>query len=266
MSLPTYEIGAAFWLTERWGVAVRRVAAPGDDLRDPASRFDGATPIDAGAGNLRYATVTARYRRFLGHAHGEEAFVEVLAQLRRWSLRHADQGPVSLGYRLGHLDNEPRVFRAIVYNKSALTLHMLRRLVGDDAFFRGLRRFYNAMRFRSAGADDLIRAFEAEAGRPLGDFFDRWIHEFDLPDVRFDHRTEPNAADPEATDVVLRFRQNGKLFELPVTVTLAYRSGEEESVVVPVAGRATELRVPLKGSLRDVRVNRDHAALAEIRR
>ena len=200
------------------------------------------------------------------HAHGEEAFVEVLAQLRRWSLRHADQGPVSLGYRLGHLDNEPRVFRAIVYNKSALTLHMLRRLVGDDAFFRGLRRFYNAMRFRSAGADDLIRAFEAEAGRPLGDFFDRWIHEFDLPDVRFDHRTEPNAADPEATDVVLRFRQDGKLFELPVTVTLAYRSGEEESLVVPVAGRATELRVPLKGPLRDVRVNRDHAALAEIRR
>lgn len=65
VSLPTYELGAAFWLTERWGVAVRRVGAPGDDLRDPAGRFDGALAVDAGAGNLRYATVTARYRRFL---------------------------------------------------------------------------------------------------------------------------------------------------------------------------------------------------------
>ena len=56
---------------------------------------------------------------------------------------------------------------------------MLRRLVGEPAFFRGLRRFYGEMRFDVAGTDDLIRAFEAEAGRPLDDFFVRWIHEFD---------------------------------------------------------------------------------------
>lgn len=65
VSLPTYELGAAFWLTGRWGVAVRLVGAPGDDLRDPAGRYDDVRMVDAGAGNLRYVTVTARYRRFL---------------------------------------------------------------------------------------------------------------------------------------------------------------------------------------------------------
>ena len=198
--------------------------------------------------------------------HGEEAFVDVLSQLRRWSLRHADQGPIYLGYRLGHLQEEPRVFRALVYNKSALVLHMLRRLVGDDAFFRGLRRFYTEMRFRTAGTDDLMRAFEVESGRSLDAFFLRWIHEFDVPALRFDYRTEPRPGDPDATDVVLRFRQEGAVFEVPVTVTLTYRSGGEESVVVPVTEPTTELRVPLRGELRDVDVNRDNAALAEIRR
>ena len=65
MSLPTYEIGTAFWSTERWGVAIRLVGAPGDDRYDPANRYGGVRMVDAGAGNLRYATVTARYRRFL---------------------------------------------------------------------------------------------------------------------------------------------------------------------------------------------------------
>ena len=203
---------------------------------------------------------------YIRETDGEKAFADVLSQLRRWSLRHADQGPVYLGYRLGHLVEEPRVFRALVYNKGAFVLHMLRRLVGDPAFFRGLRRFYGEMRFDIAGTDDLIRAFEAEAGRPLDDFFVRWIHEFDSPTLRFDYRTEARPAEPGATDVVLRFQQDDPVFEIPVTVTLRYRSGVEESVIVVVNGRTTEQRVPLQGTLRDVEVNRDNAALAEIRR
>ena len=203
---------------------------------------------------------------YIRETDGEEAFADVLSELRRWSLRHADQGPVYLGYRLGHLAEEPRVFRALVYNKGAFVLHMLRRLVGDPAFFRGLRRFYGEMRFDVAGTDDLIRAFEAEAGRPLDDFFVRWIHDFDSPALRFDYRTESRPAEPGATDVVLRFQQDDPVFEIPVTVTLTYRSGVEESVIVVVNGRTTEQRVPLQGTLRDVEVNGDNAALAEIHR
>ena len=79
----------------------------------------------------------------------------MLRQLRKWSIETSDQGPVSLGYRLGHIRGESRVFRALVYNKGAAVLHMLRRLVGDDEFFRGLRRFYRESRFRKVGTDDL---------------------------------------------------------------------------------------------------------------
>ena len=197
--------------------------------------------------------------------HGDEVFDEVLSQLRRWSLRHSDQGPVYLGYRLGHIQEEPRVFRALVYNKGALVMHMLRRLIGDEAFFSGLRRFYNQMRFRTAGTDDLVAAFEAESERSLDDFFVRWIHEFDIPTLRFDYRTEARGTGPEQ-DLVLQFTQEGNLFEIPVTVTIRYESGAPEQIIVPVREQTTELRVPLSGRLRDVDVNEDNAALAEIRR
>ena len=204
------------------------------------------------------------------HRHGPEVFGDIIARMQRWSLRHSDQGPVYLGNRLGLIEEDPRVFRSLVYNKAAMVLHMLRRTLGEDAFFDGLRRFYNDRRFEKAGTDDLLRAFEAASGRRLTAFFDRWIHEADLPDVAFSYRTEIRRAGAAGEgpggegDAVLRFEQRGKPFEMPVTVTLRYRGGAGDTLVVPVAGRVTEVRVPLRGDLRDVVVNRDRAALVEI--
>ena len=88
----------------------------------------------------------------------------MLRQMRRWAIDQSDQGPVYLGYRLGHIKGEGRVFRALVYNKGAMVLHMLRRLVGDDKFFEGLRQFYGTWKFRKAGTDDFRRAMEKALG------------------------------------------------------------------------------------------------------
>ena len=196
------------------------------------------------------------------HDEGPDVFQDIVEQMRSWAMRHSDGGPVYLGYRLGHLEREPRVFRALVYNKGAMVLHMLRRLVGDEAFFAGLRRFYHEWRFRKAGTDALQLAFEIEAGRSLSRFFDRWIHEAALPEVRFSSRTD-DAGDRR--EIVLRFEQlSERLFELPVTVTVQYRSGEQETVVVPVTERVTERRLPARGRVRRVSVNRDRMALANI--
>ena len=199
---------------------------------------------------------------YADHQNGDDTFEDVIAQMQNWSLRHSDQGPVYLGNRLGRIENEPRVFRALVYNKGALVLHMLRRTLGDDAFFDGLRRFYFEMRFRKAGTDDLIRAFETVSGRSLGDFFERWIHDDDIPELAFSYRIETDAAGE--SEAVLRFEQQGESFEFPVTVTLQYRRAPDETVVAQVAGEMTELRLPLRGDLRDVEVNDDRAALVVI--
>ena len=193
---------------------------------------------------------------------GPDAFTDILRQMRRWAMRHSDEGPIYLGYRLGHLEDDRRVYRALVYNKGAMVLHMLRGLVGDDAFFAGLRRFYHQWRFQRAGTDALQLAFEIESGQSLGRFFDRWIHDAALPALTFSWHTETTATGEET---LLRFeQQTEQLFDLPVTVDLTYRSGQEETVVVPVRDRVTEVRVPAQGRVRRVRVNRDGAALATI--
>jgi hypothetical protein len=189
--------------------------------------------------------------------HGDDTFYDMLRQFRRWAVNESEQGPVYLGYRLGHIKGDNRVFRALVYNKGAAVLHMLRRLVGDDAFFAGLRRFYNEQKFQKAGTSDLQQAMEAESGTSLGRFFERWIYESELPRLRYETAIDPGV-------VTVRFEQRGNLvFDVPVTVTLLYTDGRTEDVVVAVVDKTTEQKIPTNGAIRQVQINRDSAALAQ---
>ena len=73
--------------------------------------------------------------------------------------------------------NVGRIFStALSYKKGAAVIHMLRYLLNDDTkFFRALRTYQNQFRGRTARTIDLQRIFEAEAGRPLGYFFQQWF-------------------------------------------------------------------------------------------
>ncbi len=198
---------------------------------------------------------------------GDAAFQNVLKQMRQWSTRHSDDGPIYLGYRLGHIKGDARAYRALVYNKGALVLHMLRGLIGDEDFFNGLRHYYSEMRFQKAGTDDLIRGFEIEAGRSLEGFFDQWIHGSELPELQFDYRTEARVSGGKnEEDLVLAFEQTGSIFEVPVPVRLRYQSGEVEITVVPVTEQLTEVRIPLTDELRDVSVDENDVVLGNIRK
>jgi hypothetical protein len=188
---------------------------------------------------------------------GDDVFASVMRQMRKWAIDQSAQGPVYLGYRLGHIRGESRVFRALVYNKGAVVLHMLRRLVGDEAFFRGLRRFYWTSRFHKAGTDDFREAMEQETGRSLERFFDRWIYNATLPRLKVGYRVE-------GTEAVLRVEQVGEVFDVPVTITLQYGDRKAADVLVRVSEQVVEQRVPLAGVLRGIDVSKDDGTLAEV--
>jgi hypothetical protein len=187
-------------------------------------------------------------------ARGPQVFDNMMRRMRRWALDESDQGPVYLGYRIGHVKNDGRLFRAVVYNKGATVLHMLRTLIGDRAFFAGIRRFYETWRFKKAGSDDLRRAMEAEAHVSLDRFFERWVYGQDLPQVTFTYRVVQNGDGQEA---LLRFEQAAETFDLPVVVMLDYVDRPPGRVVVRLGDRVVETRVPLAGQLRHADVSRE---------
>ena len=192
-------------------------------------------------------------------ALGRGVFASVIRRMQSWAMTESDQGPIYLGYRIGHVKSDSRLYRAVVYDKGAMVLHMLRRLIGDDAFFGGIRRFYDTWRFKKAGTDDLRRAMEEESGASLMRFFDQWVLGDGLPQVTVSSRVEEHGGVQEA---VVEFEQTGDLYDVPVTVTVESGTTSVIETLVKLTDRRAVVRVPFKGTLRRVDVNRDQAALA----
>jgi aminopeptidase N len=190
---------------------------------------------------------------------GDQTLADILRRMQRSAIEASPQGPIALGSRLGQVRGDSRVLRAVLYNKSAMVLHMLRRLIGDEAFIAGLRDFYNEFRFRKAGTDDFRRAMERASGRNLHAFVDGWILGSAVPRLRVSRTT---AAD----ELRVTFEHTGQVLPVPVTVTLVYADGTSEDVVVPVTEAKVSRALPLRGALRDVKIDDDHAALATFQR
>jgi aminopeptidase N len=208
-------------------------------------------------------------------------FRDVLRRMARSVWENEDQGPITLGYRLGHIRGDSRIFRAVVYNKSALVLHMLRRLVGDGPFFEATRRLYRSSRFTKIGTDDVQKVFEEVTGRSFGAFFQRWFYESNLPRIKWSWRLEAATAPGIAVDEPRRGRQASagwlqvhfdqgcppeQAFVLPVTVTVSFADGSARDVPVEIHDAIADARIPLDKAVRSVDVNADGSALARFDR
>lgn len=61
------------------------------------------------------------------------------------------------------------------YYKGAIALYILRKEIGDSAFFSALRSYYEEFRFRQATGQRLLELFERESGRDLDAFWREWL-------------------------------------------------------------------------------------------
>jgi hypothetical protein len=67
------------------------------------------------------------------------------------------------------------ITKTIGYDKGAMVFHMLRRQVGDEAFWGALRHLYRDRLFKETSWTDIQKAFEARGQRSLKNFFNQWV-------------------------------------------------------------------------------------------
>ena len=75
------------------------------------------------------------------------------------------------------------LFDKNVYDRGALTLHALRRTVGDDAFFRVLRAWTTEFAHANASTDDFMRLASRVSGRDVSPLLDAWINADPMPSL-----------------------------------------------------------------------------------
>ncbi|HEX7335850.1 MAG TPA: M1 family aminopeptidase [Gemmatimonadales bacterium] len=121
-----------------------------------------------------------------GHAEGDSAFRGAMSEA-------AEKVLASRVSELPVVDTSETDFMVLLstnsYQKGAWVLHQLRGLVGDSAFFGGLRRYYTTFQDSSAVSSDFVRLMSQAAGVDLGWYFRQSLEQPGYPilDIRWKH-------------------------------------------------------------------------------
>jgi aminopeptidase N len=112
--------------------------------------------------------------------------------------------------RFNYADRDD-MFDEVSYEKGGRILHMLRKTVGDEAFFKGLNTYLTRFSYKTAEIHDLRLIFEDITGTDLNWFFNQWFLTSGHPIL--DIKTSYVANNKEVSVLI---EQNQDLSEFPL--------------------------------------------------
>lgn len=113
------------------------------------------------------------------------------------------------------------------YAKGAWVLHMLRWVIGDEAFFQGIRNYLSnpQVAFGYATHDDLVYHLEQSGDTSLTEFFDDWYYGEGHPTYHIDCNIQTET-EAWITLNQAQSRPSVGFFEMPVPVRFKNRTGD----------------------------------------
>jgi aminopeptidase N len=195
---------------------------------------------------------------YLEHARGPEALRTFMANARKRVTRFHEQNPDTPLVDTTFSD-PTELLTTNPYQKGAWVLHMLRERVGTEAFWAGLRAYYDRYRHENARTRDFRAVMEEVSGQALAAFFEQWTRRAGHPVVEGTWRHDAAAGDCVIT---LRQTQDAAPFEVPVEVAL--RGAASQTTTLFMTGRTAEARVPCADAPTTVRLDPRTRLLAEL--
>ncbi len=171
---------------------------------------------------------------YIEHAYGRDEFVRGLQSSRSTVMSFAAKNPA---YTIVHnnLRRMEDVTSSHTYQKGSWTLHMLRGVIGQDAFQRGIRTYY-ARHFNSnATTADFRRAMEEASGQELGWFFEQWLYKPGTLKVAGSWTYD--AAAKQVRIALDQVQTDGSMFTMPVEIAV-YSKGQPLPAMERVQVRA----------------------------
>jgi hypothetical protein len=147
---------------------------------------------------------------------------------------------------------------AIGYQKSAFVFHHLRREIGEEAFWRGLKTFVRRYRDHPADWGAIEAVFSEESHQNLRWFFEQWIERPGAPSLSFGDVDASRAKGINSRDVwhlTVRIEQEGKPFRMAVPIRIVMEDVTETRWVE--LGRPSEEGAKFVLPLQPLRVDLD---------
>ena len=125
-----------------------------------------------------------------------------------------------------------QMFDRVTYQKGGRILHMLRKVVGDDAFFKSLNLYLTSHKYQTAEIHDLRLAFEKITGQDLNWFFNQWFLASGHPVLNI--QTSYDAVNKQAIINIQQQQDLTKtpLYRLPISVDIYSQNKKERKEVI----------------------------------
>lgn len=132
--------------------------------------------------------------------------------------QHPDQALVAL-----QLTDPNEMLNRNAYQKGSWVLHMLRRQVGDDTFWSGIREYYRRFRDGNALTEDLQRVMEEVSEQDLESFFHQWVYTPGHPILEGQWSYDPVSRSLNLS--LTQTQETGTVFHFPLDIGIVSANG-----------------------------------------
>ena len=163
--------------------------------------------------------------------------------------------------RFDYADRE-HMFDEVSYEKGGRILHMLRKTVGDEAFFKALNVYLTRFAFKTAEIHDLRLIFEEISGTDLNWFFNQWFLASGHPILNI--KSTYNSDNKEVTVSIEQSQDlsNTPLYRIPMALDI-YIDGKVERKEILLEKQSQKFVFSVSGTPDLVNVDAEKYLLAE---
>lgn len=167
--------------------------------------------------------------------YGRERLETEMRQARERVLRYYDKNPAPVIDT--SVTNLMSLLNANSYQKGSWVLHMLRREVGEENFWKGMRLYFERFRDSIAETNDFMNVMQEVSGRNLKQFFHQWLEVPGQPEIKISKQSSSRGV----TDILIEQKQ---AYPFSFSIDLLIKTGGQEKIeTVRVSERKTVISI-----------------------
>lgn len=114
-----------------------------------------------------------------------------------------------------------RAYGTSAYSMGAIFLNQMKYIMGEEVFYKGMRRYFNSWKFKHPEPNDFLRVMEKESGLQLHWYYRYWIN----TTKHIDYSIENTIESLGKTEVTLK--RIGQM-PMPIDLLVTYKDGSKE--------------------------------------
>ncbi len=189
---------------------------------------------------------------------GEEEFAINMSRKAEAAINGGKDKPI-VYYDYGDPDEQ---FDSRAYPKGAWVLHMIRRRLGDEVFWKSINAYCKRFSHQTVETGDLRRTIEEVTGRAMGRFFYDWTERPGAPEVKVRYKW---IAEDQMASVEVEQKQKEDAYFFPLKVSFNFGSADPPfSVTHEMTEKKDRFYIPLAKRPTMVRIDPDQAVLMSL--